>query len=160
MRNRADGFGVGRDVIAFLAVAARQRLDQFALFIAQADGDAVHLGFDDVFGRIDMQALPGTRIEFAQLLEAVGVVQRDHRHRMGHALELAGGFGAHPPGWRIGGRQCRMPSFQILQLAQQAVEFRVGDFGRGLVVIEVAVPFQLLLEKGGTGFVLGRDGGG
>ena len=45
-RDGTDGAHVVGDVVAGLAVAAGEGVDEVAIFVAQRDGDAVDLGFD------------------------------------------------------------------------------------------------------------------
>ena len=87
--NLPDGAQVGRDVVAPLAVAAGGAQHELALLVAERDGHAVDLELDDVgdrLSRVQSPADPG--IPLPDLVEAVGIVDREHGHRVRDGLEL------------------------------------------------------------------------
>ena len=83
---RADRADVGRHVVAFDAVAARQGLYELSLFVGERDGCAVELQFADVVRRAGF-ALDAVE-KLVQLLERVGVAQREHRVAVADGAEL------------------------------------------------------------------------
>ena len=78
--NRADVVG---DVVADAAVAAGDAPDQQSLFIDQRDGHAVDLQFDHPLDRLAVEQLGRPLAVTLQFLDAVGIVDREHRHPMG-----------------------------------------------------------------------------
>ena len=78
-----------------------------------------------------------------QLFYGEHILQAHQRHRMGNLLKLAQGFAAHPLGGRIRQGQLRMGRFQLLQLPQQTVVFKVRHFR----VIQHVVPVVRFQQK-------------
>jgi hypothetical protein len=79
---------VGGDVLTGATVAPRRGLDEAPGLVADGDGDAVDLELADV-GRVGRARLLGhpaleTLPPGHELVEVEGVVERHHRHRMGH----------------------------------------------------------------------------
>ena len=92
---------VGGDVLAGLAVAARQRLHQPPFLVAQRAGQAVDLGLGGerdrlVVGQVEEAADAGDELD--HLLVGEGVVEAQHRPRVGDLGEMAGGRGADQRG--------------------------------------------------------------
>jgi hypothetical protein len=77
------------DVVADLAVAARDPQGEPARLVAQDDRDAVDLELDHVVDGLNVERLADAGIEVAPLVERVAVVDREHRRRVAH--------GANPP---------------------------------------------------------------
>jgi hypothetical protein len=136
-RHRADRPHVGRHVVAPGAVAAREGLYQQAVFVGERDGRAVEFEFGDQlrFARFALDAGD----EFVQLVERIGVAQREHREAVFHAPELGGRVAAHPQRRRRGVGPFGMLGLQPLQLAHQGVELEIGYFGVVFNVIFVVV---------------------
>ena len=83
LRDRFDHAHVRGHVLAFVAVAARRRLDEFAILVAQAAGEAVDLGFrNDIERRALAQAQkpPHPGAELLDLLVGEDIAERQHRH--------------------------------------------------------------------------------
>lgn len=82
-----------------------------------------------------------------QLVERIGVAQRQHREAVPHAAELRGDVAAHAHGGGVGVGVFGMGRFEILQFAQQAIEFEISDFGCVFdvvfTVMAVELPAQL-----------------
>ena len=144
--HRADRADVGRHVVALRAVAARHGPQQPAVFVGERDGRAVELQFADVLRRADfaLDALD----ELVELLERVGVAERQHREPVPNGAELARQVAAHAHRRGVGVGQLGMGAFELLEFAHQGVEFEIGDLGRILdVVLEIMIfelPAQLL----------------
>ena len=79
-RHAQHGADVVRDVVAGPAVAAGRAADQQAVFVDDGDRHAVDLQLHDPLDRLAAQQLVHARAEFSQLLGAVRVVDREHRH--------------------------------------------------------------------------------
>ncbi len=81
--DRFDNAHVRGHVLAFVTVAARGRLDEFAILVAQAAGEAVDLGFrNDIERRAFAQAQkpPHAGAELLDFLIREDVAERQHRH--------------------------------------------------------------------------------
>jgi hypothetical protein len=123
-RDRADRAQVGGHVLAGAAVAAGGAEHEHAVFVAQADGQAIQLGL----GR-EQRLGPGlldAAHEIAHFLVR-GIAQRKHRHCVADLGEAGGRHRADAAGGRIGRDQLRMGGFERLQLAHQAVVLGVRD---------------------------------
>ena len=86
--------------------------------------------------------------ELVELLERVGVAERQHREPVPNGAELARQVAAHAHRRGVGVGQLGMGAFELLEFAHQGVEFEIGDLGRILdVVLEIMIfelPAQLL----------------
>ena len=83
----------------------------------------------------------------AQLLFAVGVVEREHRRGVRHLDEALARLAAHPLGGRIGGDQLGMLGFERLEFVHQPVEFGVADLRIVEHVIAVLVIADLVAQR-------------
>jgi hypothetical protein len=83
-------------------------------------------------------------VEGPHLVGVHGVVEREHRHPVGHLGEALRRGGAHPLGRGIGAPQLGMGLFQLQQLAEQPVVVGVGDLRAVLEVIQPIVTLDLL----------------
>ncbi|OQA27809.1 MAG: hypothetical protein BWY59_00991 [Verrucomicrobia bacterium ADurb.Bin345] len=155
-RNVPDGLDVGGDVVACRSVAARRADDQRALFVTDADGDPVHLRFQDVLHGLAGQELAHACVELAQLVERVRVVERHHRDRVAHGREFLQRFAADALGGGVGRDERGELRFEVLEFAVEAVVFAVGNFRPGLDVVQAVVAVELLAEllDPGSGFSL------
>jgi len=155
-RDRADRAHVGGHVLAGLAVAARGALHEHAMLVAQADRQAIELGLGGKQRVAAVQRLLDAPHELGHFAETVaiivrlafghrlfeGIAQRQHRQRMAHFGEAAGGAGTDAAGRRIRHGQVRMRGFQCLQLAHHAIVIGVGN----LRVVEHVVAVVGLLD--------------
>ena len=177
-RNRADGFEIGGDVVAFRAVAARDAERELAVAVMDADGHAVHLRFHDVFDAVAAELFADGRIERAQFGEGVFIlravafvavwflvfrrmiggldlVEREHRHEMFDAGEFFAGRAADALRGRFRRDQFGKFLLQLLQFAEKLVVFAVGDELPAFDVIGVVVPADFGGELGVTFFGFG-----
>ena len=111
-------------VVAHAAVAAGDARDQQAVFIDQRHGHAVDLQLDDPLDRLAGQQLGGPRAEILQLLEAVGVLDREHRHAMLDLRQFADRLVADPLRGAVGRDQLGMGRFKLLEPLQELVVSR------------------------------------
>ena len=140
LRNHRDGAQVGGHVLAGGAVTAGRALHEHAVLVAQADRQAIQLGFGRKHQVVAIQPLADAADEIAHLVIAEGIAQRQHRHRMDDRREAPGRRRTHLAGRRIGAGQLGMRAFQRFQLPHQRVVLRVGDVGIiQLVVAPVGV---------------------
>ncbi|MNT24801.1 hypothetical protein D3C72_1602970 [compost metagenome] len=145
-RDAGNGADIGRHVFARGAVAARGRLHEQAVFIAQVDGQAIEFHFGrirDVL-RIEVQAFAHAAVEIDNIVIGETIIQRQHRHRVRDLLELRQGRRAHAQGRRVGRAQVGMGRFQHLQFDKQLVILGVGDGG----IVEHVVGVQMPIEFG------------
>ena len=96
------------------AVAARQRTSQLAALVDQRDRHAVDLQFDDPFERLARQQFRDTLAVLAQLLDAVGVVDRQHRDAVLDLLQIRHRLIADPLRRAVGRDQLRMLPLPVL----------------------------------------------
>jgi hypothetical protein len=161
------GQGIGGDVLADLAVAARRRGHEPAGLVAQRQRQAVDLRLggegDRLVGRqVEEATHPGD--EFLHVLVGEGVAQREHRHRVPDLGELFRRLGADARA-RLGrAGQCWKAGLDRLQLLAQGVVFGIGELGRVLVVVEVVRPLdrpgQFRMARLGGVLAQGFDDGG
>ncbi len=135
-RNRFDGAQVGADILAGGAIAARGALHELAIFVAQADRQAIEFGFGRKQRLSDLQPLADAPHELGHFLIAEGIAQRQHRHGMPHFGKPRGGQMADALGWRIGAGQFRVRALQGLKLAHQLVVIGIGH----LRLVEYVIP--------------------
>jgi len=136
-RDGTDGADIGGYIFAAGTIAARRRAYQRAMFVAQADGQAVELGLDRKQRFAFAGVFDDTAHEGMHLVVAEGIAQRQHRQLVHHLGEPGRGFVAYPLGRRVGHDQFGMLGFQRLQFAHQAVVFGVRDARR--IEHEIAV---------------------
>ncbi len=165
MRDVRDGAHIGGDVLARKAVAARQRLDEPAVLVAQRDGQAVDLGLRRDGQRRFRAASPRKRRTRAtnsptsassKMLpsESIGTRCRtEENFCAGGAPTLAPG----PPGAaRLGNASSRASSCRL-----QRVVFGVRNRRGVVLVIGDVVPREFRREAGMilAGFGFGRGQG-
>ena len=155
--NAADGAQILGDLIAGLAIAARGALGEDTILIAQADRQAIDLRFDqpdEGFGGqgvLAAQFVFDADYEFAHGLGAIAgkdIVERKHGHAVADGLEAGDGLAADALGGRIGREQFGIRFFEIPQLAKKRVVFRIGNGGRGFLVIAAIVLLDFGAELG------------
>ncbi len=179
-----NGADVVGDVVAAAAVAAGEGADQAAALVGERQGDAVDFGFGAQGGAVGVgrgrrvgeearggrggvfggggqaQGLGGAVVPGAEFVLVVGVVDRQHRHGMRDGDEVVDGGAADPPGGRVGGLQVRVGFFELLQLAQEGVEFGVAQLGGVAGVVQRVVPGEFAAQKSGALNGLGAGVGG
>ena len=132
-RNGAHGADVGGDILAGGAIAARGRLGEDAVFIAQVDRQTVEFELGRIFDFLVAMALRqrffGAAVEGDDVGCVETVVQRQHRHRMRDLRKLAQRGRADALGGRVRAYQLRMCCLERLQFAEQLVVFGVGMVG-------------------------------
>ena len=112
---------------------------QPTLFIANAHGDAVHLGFDGELCGLSVEIFGDPVEKIAQLLLTVGIIKALHGHGVPDGAEGVERGAPHFLGRGIFVRQLRVGLLEILQLAVKAVIGRVGNFRPCLDVVEMVV---------------------
>ncbi|CAM5345005.1 hypothetical protein RLIN73S_04400 [Rhodanobacter lindaniclasticus] len=164
-RDRAHGAQVRGDVLAGLAIAAGGALHEHAVFVAQADRQAVQLGFHRKHRIAPIQGLLDAPLELDHFPEAftIGlavllecIAQRQHRDRVAHLGETALRARADLARRRIGRGQRGVVGFDRLQLAHQPVVLGVGDIRIVEHVIAVVGLLDQCPQRGGAG--QGLDG--
>ena len=149
-RHAADRADVGRHVVARGAVAACHGLRQAAVVVGERNGRTVEFQFADEFRFAHLLFDPFD--EFVQLVERIGIAQRQHREAVPHAAELRGDVAAHAHGGGVGVGVFGVRRFEFLQLAQQAVEFEIRDFRRvfdvvfSVMIVELRAQFAYAFE--------------
>ena len=132
LRDVRDRQDVGGHVLADLAVAAGQRLDQTATLVAQRAGQAVDLGFRgqrDGFVVGQPQEAADARDEILDLLVGERIVQAHHRARVRDLGERPGGGRADAVGRRIGADQVGKRRLHRAVAADQRIVCGIGQFG-------------------------------
>ena len=128
-RHITDGAHVVGDVLAGHAVATGRGTYQQAIFVKQADGNAIDLGLAAVDNRgITVQTLLDAGLEVHQIFLVEHLGQGHHRHGMTHLHETAQRRTTNPLGRRIGGDELGILRLKLLQLREQAVVFHIGNF--------------------------------
>ena len=145
-RNRAQGFQVGSDVFAGLAVAAGRPLHKLAMLISEGDAQPVEFEFHHILDLIGAEIFDDAVVEVAYLFDVVGVVEAEHGRFVTHRVEFFGKFATHALGRRIGRDRFGMRRFQRLQPCHQAVVFAVGDFRLVEGIIQMIVTPDCLPE--------------
>ena len=151
-RHRADGARVPRDLVSLDAVAARRGAHQEAVFIHQAQGDAVGLQLGDVLDALLRQGLAHPLVEGEDVLPGIAVVEAEHRGGVADGRELLRRLTTDPLRGRVGAFQPRIALFELLQFLQQEVVLAVGNHRLGEHVIAVVVVLELLDQLGDAGF--------
>jgi hypothetical protein len=150
-RQVGNGLEVLGDHLAHQAVAPGAAGHEAALLVGQADRGPVDLDLGGI------AAVPGLRVEAGvpvlprgELLGGERVGQREHRSAVGVLDQRGGRLGADALGRAVGSPEPGVGVFQGLQLAQQAIVFRVGDFGRVEDVVGVVRAVERGAEGGGA----------
>ena len=143
-RDAGNGADIRRHVFASGAIAARGRLHEQAVLIAQVDGQAVEFHFGRIGDVLSVEAQPFAHaaVEIDDVVVAKTIVQRQHRHRVRDLLELRQRRRAHAQGGRIGLQQLRMGRFQRLQFDKQLVVLGVRNGGIVKHVVGVQMPVK------------------
>ena len=80
--------------------------------------------------------------ELAQLLGRVGIVETLHRHEVLRGGELLERLAAHAARRGILGGKLRVLVFEVLEFAQEGIEFLIGNLRRGVFVIKPVVTLE------------------
>ncbi len=154
-RDRPDRAGVRRHVVAAHAVAAGHRPHEPAALVVEGHRQAVDL---QLRGVGDLALAPehaeDPLLELPQLVLAVSVVEREHRHAVDERRELVGRLLPHPLGRAVGGDELGVLGLEPSQLALERVVLVVGDLGPVERVVQVLVAADLLPQRGDP--LLGR----
>jgi hypothetical protein len=105
----------------------------------QRQAQAVEFVFGDVIDFFAAGELAHAAVEIAQRVHGKCVVEAHHRHPVAHLLKSFARRAAHALRGGIGSEQLRVLVFQLLELAHQLVEGRIGNFRVVGHVIEVFV---------------------
>ena len=89
--------------------------------------------------------------EVADLCLLEDVVDGEHGDEVLALLEAFEGGAADALGGGVGVGEVGVGLFEVLEFAEEAVVFGVGDFGLGLVVVEAVVTLEFLAEGGDAG---------
>ena len=142
VRNILDGADVGGDVFAGKTVAARRGADQFAVFVAQRQRQAVDLRFGDkrrnMLG-IELEKPPDAIDELGDVLIAEGVAERQHGNGMLHFRKAARRRGADLLRRRIRRDEIRKFRLDRLQPLAQRVVGRIRNGRRILLVVALVM---------------------
>ena len=138
-------------VVAHAAVAPRDSLHEQAVFVDQRGGHAVNLQLDDPLDRLAAQQLRRPRAELLQLLDAVGVLDGEHRHAVLDLQQFAHRLVADPLRGAVGRDQLGMGRFKLLEPLHELVVFAVADLRRGGDVVEVIMTANLVAKAGDLG---------
>ena len=136
-RNRAD---IGRDVIPLFAVAARKRLHEKAVLIADGNADAVDLRFDKIRRHVAAEAFDDVFVKTAEVVRVIRVVEAHHGQLVADGLESRERIAGDALRRRIRRDELRMGGFDLPKLAIQRIIFVVGYFRFRFDVIEMVMP--------------------
>ena len=145
--NGPDGADVVRHVFAGGAVPPGGAPGEDPAFVADLDGQAVHLGFPHVVDglvRLEHPADPAVEFPDLPVVEPVGEAQ--HGKVVADRLEGFQGRGAHPPGGGVGRGQPGVAFLQLHEPAHHPVVFRVGNLRVVQHIIAIVVVVQRLPE--------------
>ena len=139
--NGADGPQIFRYILPHCPVPPGGAPDKTAVLVFQGHRQAVNLGLNGKF-RLG-KALPGAPEKIIQLFHAENVLQAHQRHRVTDFGEGIHRLAPHPPGGRIRQGKFRMRLFQVLQLPQKTVVFKI----RHIRVVQHIVPVSGIVKK-------------
>ena len=142
-REATDGAEIRRDVVASFAVPSSRSQDNFAFFIAKADGDAVNLGFDRPVEFCLWQKFMDPLDKISHFGLGVGVVKAHHANRMPDGDEFAQGIAADSLSGGFRGNELRKGRFEFDEFLIKPVVFPVRNGGVRQHVIGVIVPSDL-----------------
>ena len=141
--NGLDGFQVFRHVLAYAAVSPGSAPDENAVLIFQRHGKAVDFRLNGE-GNLP-HVRPDFLQKFVQLFHAEHIPKAHKGHRMNDLFKLAEGLSAHSLCGGIGQGKLRMGFFQLFQLPQKAVIFKVGH---GWVIQDIIAVARILQKRG------------
>ena len=123
----ADGAQILRHILAHIAIATGGTPDELAVHVFQCHGQAIDFRLHRKF-RVCHRLL-GVQQKVIQLFHAEHILKAHQRHRVSHLGEGIHRLTAHPPGWRIRPGILRMGFFQLLQLPQGSIVFKIQHGG-------------------------------
>ena len=160
--------GIVRTVFRFCVTSSPSRpsprvapADEPPPFVEQGDTQAVHLGFAHVVERFAGEGADETRLELADLVGGIGVVQAEHGSPVPDRGEALRHGPADALGGGVGRDEIRMGVLQRLQFAEEAIVLGVCDLRPILHVVAVAVVVEQraqLFGADGDGFFRGHGG--
>ena len=136
---------VRRHVLARGAVAARGGPHEAPALVGERDGRPVDLQLAH-HGHHAPERLRHAVEPRVQLFQVHGVVERVHALRVAHGGELLAHVAAHALRGAVRVVELGMRRLQLAQLAHERVERAVGDLGRVLGVVQVAVVLDLAAQ--------------
>ena len=142
---------VGGDVLADRPVAPGGALDEATLLVAQRGRQAVDLRLGDDRHRLvgrQLEEAADAAEELAHLVLGKGIVERQHRPRMGDLGESRRRGTADLEARAVGAAQRREPRLDGEVAQHQRVELGIGDARRRLLVIEAVVLGDLARQAG------------
>ena len=152
-RYAQHGADIVRDIVADNAITTRGPVLETALLVHERYGDAVDLQLDDPLDRFAGQELRDAPPVLAQFVDAVGVVDREHRPGMLDLRERIDRLIADALRRAVRADQLGMLGLELAQPLDQAIVIGVRDLGLGLDVVLPIVITNLLAQA----FDLGLD---
>ena len=141
--NRQDILG---HIIAGNAISARGGSDEPAVFVEQRNRHTVHLRLDRKMDCPFLGELADAGHKLAQFLGGIGVVEALHRHEVLGRGEFLERLAADAPGRGILGGELRVLIFEVLEFAQEGIEFLIRNLRRGVLVVELIVTLEFRTE--------------
>ena len=141
IKNGLDVFG---DIFAHMTVAPGSTQNELSIFIFQTDRKAVDFQLHGVFHL--REAFLHAPVKIPDLLKGKHILQALHGIGVAHLFKALQHRTDHPLGGRIGSGKLGILCLQLPQTALHFVIFKVGDFGRILVIIAPRVVKQLFGE--------------
>ena len=145
-RDGPHGADIQSYIFALTAIASRYAANQLSAFAVKGQGHTVQLQFANIFDFLLPTQVMDTAFPIAQLVFAIGVVEREHGGGMPDLQEAFARFSAYALTGRVGGYQIRVLSFQLDKLVHQLIEFCVGNLRIIEYVIAVLVMTDLLTQ--------------
>ncbi len=139
-----DADDVGGAVFAGGSVDSGDRQGRLTRAVFNAEGEAVHFGFDVQGERLPLgiDALQPV----VEILLVVGVGEAEHWLRVGCRPEGGTGRGAHPVGGGVGILELGALRLELLEFGEEAIVFVVADLWLVQLVVEPVVGVQLVSE--------------
>ncbi len=166
VRDLGDGHHVLGDVLAFHAVAARRRLGELAILVAQRDRQPVDLRLGgEGEGRVgvELQEAVHALDEVRHVLGVERIAERQHRHAMAHLAEALGRGRADAFRGTVGPYELGEALFDRRVAPAQHIVLGVGNLRRVLPVVELVVVADERSEAAELGLGIGPlqvlDGG-
>ena len=150
MRDLADRPDIRGHVLAFKSVAARRRLNELAVLVAQRAGKAVDLRLGGHIERrvaAEAEKASDAGDELLDLLVREDVAERQHRHLVADLGEFLRRRRADPAGQRFRADEFRKGPLQRLVALAERIIFRIRNLGRILAIIEPVVLGDLLARN-------------
>ena len=127
-------------MIPLFAVAARKRLHEKAVLIADGNADAVDLRFDKIRRHVAAEAFDDVFVEAAEVVRVIRVVEAHHGQLVADGLESRERIAGDALRRRVRRDELRMGGFDLPKLAIQRIIFVVGYFRFRFDVIEMVMP--------------------